>query len=62
MASLPGLWWPLVALVAILIFRREIPALLRRVRKWSGFGNTVELDPVEIAEANRELQQAESSA
>ena len=44
-SAIAKLLWPIIALVIILIFRKDIAALLTRVRKGKLFGQEVELDP-----------------
>lgn len=64
MKAIPGLWWPLLLVVALVLFRSDLAALLHRLRRWSGFGNTLELDAerVEALERNVKEAKAEQSA
>lgn len=50
--------WPIVALIIALVFRRDIAALLRRVRKGKLFGQEMELDPV-VTEFRKAVQEAQ---
>jgi hypothetical protein len=59
LANIPSLWWPMIALMALLLFRTELPLLFRRVRKWEGFGQKLELEPQEIEQIGREIQEAQ---
>ena len=43
--SIAQFLWPIVTLVIILVFRRDIAALLGRIRRGKLFGQEVELDP-----------------
>jgi len=44
-SAIAKLLWPIIALVIILIFQKDIAALLTRIRKGKLFGQEVELDP-----------------
>lgn len=57
--ALATLLWPIVTLIVILVFRKDLTALLARVRKGKLFGQEVELDPaiLELQEAVREAEQ-----
>ena len=51
--------WPIVTLILILVFRKDLTALLARVRKGKLFGQELELDPaiLEFQKSVREAQQ-----
>jgi len=53
------LMWPIVTLILILVFRKDLTALLARVRKGKLFGQELELDPaiLEFQKSVREAQQ-----
>ena len=53
------LLWPIVTLILILVFRKDLTALLARVRKGKLFGQELELDPavVELRQSVREAEQ-----
>src|SRR5207247_1607762 len=59
--ALAQLLWPIVTLVLLLVFRRDITALLTRLRKGKFLGQEVELDPAierfrsSVAQAEKEL-------
>jgi hypothetical protein len=55
--------WPLVVVVAIIIFRREVSALLTRLRKAKFLGGEVELDEsLDRLERTAEALEAEASS
>jgi len=43
--ALASLLWPIVSLIIVLVFRADLAALLKRVRKGKIFGQEMELDP-----------------
>lgn len=45
--SMAKLLWPIVVLIAVIIFRKDIRSLLNRVRKGKLFGQEIELDPID---------------
>ena len=57
--ALSRLMWPIVTLVLIFVFRKDLTALLARVRKGKLFGQELELDPAiqEFQQSVREAQQ-----
>lgn len=50
--------WPIITLIIVLVFRRDIAALLRRVRKGKLFGQEMELDPA-VTEFHKAVQEAQ---
>lgn len=56
--ALAHLMWPIVTLALILVFRKDLTALLSRVRKGKLFGQELELDPV-IQEFQRSVREAQ---
>jgi len=52
------LLWPIVTLIVILVFRKDLTALLARVRKGKLFGQELELDPA-VAELQASVREAE---
>jgi hypothetical protein len=52
------LMWPIVTLVLILVFRKDLTVLLSRVRKGKLFGQELELDPA-IQEFQRSVREAQ---
>lgn len=57
-AALARLSWPIITLIIILVFRHDIAALLRRVRKGKLFGQEMELDP-EVKEFHKAVEDAQ---
>ncbi|MDX1440156.1 MAG: hypothetical protein R3284_09655 [Rubricoccaceae bacterium] len=57
-AALAKLLWPIVALIALLLFRKDITDLFHRLRKGKLFGQELELDP-EVRELRLAVDQAE---
>jgi hypothetical protein len=58
--ALPSLWWPLIVVVGLVLFRTDLASALRRIRKWTGLGNTLELDPERIETLKQEVKEAEA--
>ena len=58
LVAISQLPWPVVVLVVALIFRRDIAALLHRVRKGKLFGQEMELDPA-VQEFRVSVQEAQ---
>lgn len=56
--ALATLMWPIVTLILVLVFRKDLTALLARVRKGKLFGQEVELDPA-ILEFQRSVREAQ---
>lgn len=56
--AISHLLWPIVALIIALVFRRDIAALLRRIRKGKLFGQEMELDPA-VTEFRKAVQEAQ---
>ena len=56
--AIAKLLWPVVTLVLVLIFRRDIAALLRRVRKGKILGQEMELDPT-VTEFGKVVKEAQ---
>lgn len=56
--ALASLMWPIVTLVLILVFRKDLTALLARIRKGKLFGQELELDPA-IFEFQRSVREAQ---
>lgn len=56
--SIASLLWPIVTLVIVLVFRRDLAALLARVRKGKLFGQEVELDPA-VKEFRQTVEEAQ---
>ena len=44
--ALASLLWPIVTLIIVLVFRSDLAALLKRVRKGKILGQEMELDPM----------------
>jgi len=57
--ALATLLWPIATLIVILVFRKDLTALLARVRKGKLFGQELELDPaiLELQQSVREAEQ-----
>ncbi len=57
--ALAQLLWPIVTLIIVFVFRSDIAALLRRIRKGKLFGQEMELDPAvtEFREAVEEAKE-----
>jgi hypothetical protein len=53
-------WWPLAFVIAILVLRKDLAALLRRLRKLKLFGQEGELDPA-AAQLKATTAQAEAA-
>jgi hypothetical protein len=56
--ALATLMWPIVTLALILVFRKDLTALLARMRKGKLFGQELELDPA-ILEFQRSVNEAQ---
>lgn len=56
--ALASLLWPIVTLVIVLVFRSDLAALLKRVRKGKIFGQEMELDP-NVAEFQKAVSEAQ---
>ncbi|HEX3034769.1 MAG TPA: hypothetical protein VHT73_06475 [Thermodesulfobacteriota bacterium] len=50
--------WPIVTLIIVLVFRRDIAALLRRMRRGKLFGQEMELDPA-VTEFRKAVEEAQ---
>jgi hypothetical protein len=56
--AIAHLLWPIVTLIIVVIFRGDIAALLRRVRKGKLFGQEMELDPA-VTELRKAVEEAQ---
>ena len=56
--AIAKLLWPLITIIIILLFRNDLSAILKRLRKGKLFGQEIELDPY-VEEFKKTVEQAQ---